>query len=53
MLIERDVATIPLSKEYTLFSDLFSYMERVDTCDNCEWNEQSNRICLSLGSKRI
>ena len=34
MLIERDVATVPLSKEsMLLFSELFSYLERVGTCD--------------------
>lgn len=54
MLIEGDVATIPLSKEsMPLFSVLFSYLERVGTCDICEWNEQSNTICLAFSSKRI
>lgn len=54
MLIEGDVATIPLSKEsMPLFSELFSYLEIVCICDICEWNEQSNTVCLVFGSKRI
>jgi len=54
MLIEGDVAAIPLSKEsMSLFSELFSYLERVGTRDVCEWNEQSKTICLAFGSKRI
>lgn len=52
MLIEGDVATIAVSKE-SLFSELLSCLERVGTCDICEWNEQSNTICLAFGSKRI
>lgn len=54
MLIEGDAATIAVSKEsMPLFSELLSYLERVGTCDICEWNEQSNMICLAFGSKRI
>lgn len=35
------------------FSELFSYLERVGTCDICEWNGQSNTIWLAFSSKRI
>jgi len=36
-----------------MFSELFSYLERVVMRGIGEWNEQGNTICLALSSKGI